>query len=78
MRWEKKIDRYAVPNRLTFRDCIFYFGSELKEAGFDLDQEFQYHVTHSVDYMDEVLIRCFQHDRFRVRAANEFYPFAII
>ena len=77
MNWEKKIDRYEIPNRLTFKDCLFFFGAELKEAGFDLDQELQYHVTCCVDHIDEVLVRVYQQDRFRVRPPNEFYPFAI-
>ena len=78
MNWEKRISRYDIPLRLTFKDVIFYFGAELKKVGFDLDKELQYSATHIVDSIEDVYIRVYQQDRFRVRPANEFYPYAIL
>ncbi len=67
-----------MPMRFTLRDIIFFFGDELKEVGSDLEMEIQFSINYRPDLVDAIVVKVFQHDRFRVRPANSFYPYAII
>ncbi len=77
MKHIETVSRHDLPLRPSFRDVINFFEHELIEAGFDLDMEIHYKVSVmlAAQLMQIVFI---QHDRFKVRPANEFYPFAII
>ncbi len=68
----------GMPMRFTLTDVIYFYGDELKEEGFDLEMEMQFSVNYRPDLFDEIIIRVTQDDRFRVRPANSFYPYAII
>ncbi len=67
-----------MPMRFTLDDVKYFFGKELKGEGFDLDMELRFSVNYRPDLFDYIVIRVTQDDRFRVRPANSFYPYAII
>ena len=77
MKHIETISRHDLPLRPTYRDVINRFKIELIEAGFDLEMEIHYK-TRFLFAASLIQVVFIQHDRFKVRPANEFYPFAII
>ncbi len=77
MKHVETVSRHDLPLRPSYRDVIDYFEHELLEAGFDLTKEIHYKVKYMLA-ASLVQVVFIQHDRFRVRPANEFYPLAII
>jgi len=70
-------DFAEAPSRFTLYDIVSFFGEELKQEGFDLEMEMVYETEFIMDTYDTV-VTVTQDDRFRVRPANSFYPYAII
>ena len=77
MKHIETVSSHDLPNRPTYSDVINNFKHELIEAGFDLDMEIHYKVNYML-HAQLMQIVFIQHDRFRVRPANQFYPYAII
>ena len=77
MRHIETVSRHQLPLRPTYSDVIDCFKHELLEAGFDLEKEIHYK-TEMLLMAQLVQVTFIQHDRFRVRPANSFYPYAII
>ncbi len=77
MKHYETVSRHDLPLRPTYRDVINYFEHELIEARFDLTKEIHYKVKYMLA-ASLVQVVFIQHDRFKVRPANEIYPYAII